>query len=114
VTNRRKPPNNGTVVIFHLLPGTTDEAVGEALSKYGTVRQVRSPPDRDTQRFVEFWDLRDAERAVKEMRGRVILNARVSVEYSLPGGCRKDPNALSEYRAPTVVRKTTAPLSMSF
>jgi hypothetical protein len=113
IKNRRKPPNNGTVVIFHLEPGTPDEAVREELSKYGVVRQVRSPPDRDTQRFVEFWDLRDAEAAIRGIKGKMLLNARVSVEFSLPGGYRKNLE-VSEWRPPTVVRRNAQPLTMSF
>jgi RNA recognition motif-containing protein len=114
ITDRKHPPNNGTIVIFHLAEGISDRQLREELAQFGAIRQIRSPPDRTTQRFVEFWDTRAAEAALRGLRGKVILNSRVSVEFSLPGGYRKNPEAFQGARAPVVVRRTAAPCTIEY
>jgi RNA recognition motif-containing protein len=113
IKDRKHPPNNGTIVIFHLLEGVSDGQLKEELSRFGQIRQIRSPPDRMTQRFVEFWDSRCAEAALRGLRGRIILNSRISVEFSLPGGYRKNPDVFQDARAPVVVRRTAVPCTIA-
>jgi RNA recognition motif-containing protein len=113
ITDRKRPPNSGTIVIFHLVEGITDEQLREELSRFGQIRQIRSPPDRKTQRFVEFWDLRHAAAALHGLRGRAILNSRVSVEFSIPGGYRKHPEMFQDARTPVVVRRTLVPCTIA-
>jgi RNA recognition motif-containing protein len=114
IVNRRRPPNNGTIVLFHLKPGLTDGEIEQEFSQYGEIRQIRSPPDRDTQRFVEFWDTRDALAALRGARGRTVLQSKISVEFSLPGGYRKYLEAVPENRLPTISRKTVVPCAINF
>jgi hypothetical protein len=114
IPNRRHPPNNGTIVLFHLKPGVTDDEIRAEFAQYGAVRQIRSPPDRDTQRFVEYWDTRDALAALRGTRGRTVLRSRISVEFSLPGGYRKHLEAIPENRLPTISRKTITPCTISY
>jgi RNA recognition motif-containing protein len=112
IVDRKRPPNNGTIVIFHLVEGIADDQLHEKLAPFGAIRQIRAPPDRTTQRFVEFWDTRHADQALRGLRGRTILNSRISVEFSLPGGYRKNPEAFQETRAPVVVRRRVAPCTI--
>jgi RNA recognition motif-containing protein len=112
IADRKRPPNNGTIVLFHLREGITDEELKSELVRFGDIRQVREAPDRNTQRFVEFWDTRAAEAALRGLRGRTLLNSRVSVEFSLPGGFRKNPEAFQNARAPVIVRRTVAPCTI--
>jgi RNA recognition motif-containing protein len=114
IKDRKHPPNNGTIVIFHLVEGISDAQLEGELKRFGEIRQIRSPPDRTTQRFVEFWDTRDAAVAVRGLRGKTILNSRISVEFSLPGGYRKNPEALQNARPPIVVRRTIAPCTIEY
>lgn len=90
VTNPRKPPNNGTIVIFHLPTAITDEELSTIFSQFGEIRQIRSTPLKQNQKFVEFYDIRNAEIALKSMNGQIIKKSRVSIEFSLPGGFRKN------------------------
>jgi RNA recognition motif-containing protein len=112
IKDRKRPPNNGTIVIFHLVEGIADDQLHEKLAPFGAIRQIRAPPGRTTQRFVEFWDTRDADEALHGLRGRTILNSRISVEFSLPGGYRKHPEAFQETRAPVVVRRRVEPCTI--
>jgi hypothetical protein len=113
IADRKRPPNNGTIVIFHLAEGIADAQLHERLAPFGAIRQIRAPPDRTTQRFVEFWDTRDADSALRALRGRTILNSRISVEFSLPGGCRRNPDAFQDARTPVVVRRSVAPCTIA-
>lgn len=89
ISNARKPPNNGTIVIFHLPTGVSDSHIMSVFSQYGEIRQIRGTPMRQTQRFVEYWDLRAAENALSSMNGKYFMGGRISIEFSLPGGFRR-------------------------
>jgi hypothetical protein len=102
IENPKKPPNNGTIVLFHLAPDVQDEMLTEEFGKYGEVRQVRATPHRTNQKFIEFWDSRDAQKAAEEMNGRWIFGTRIAVDFSLPGGCRK---MAEPPKVPTIQRK---------
>jgi hypothetical protein len=104
VENPRKPPNNGTIVIFHLKAGVSDDLIKEEFSHFGEIRQIRCAPMRQTQRFVEYWDTRAAGRALKGMKGKKVFDAKISVEFSLPEGYRKLQNLLPIPRLPTIER----------
>jgi hypothetical protein len=84
VVNRKQPPNNGTLVVFHLPPEITDAAIRAEFGRYGEIRQVRGTPHKPWQRFIEFWDARNAEAAMKE--GRQLFHGRIVMEFSLPNG----------------------------
>jgi RNA recognition motif-containing protein len=102
--NLQRPRNNGTVVLFHLRTDITDQELEEEFLWFGCVKQIRSAPGRAGQKFIEFWDKRDAERALKCIKGKRICNSKVSIEYSFPGGSRRVPAACSNQRLPTIER----------
>lgn len=47
---------------------------------------MRETPWKGHHKFVEFFDVRDAARALKEMDGQDIGGRRVQIEFSRPGG----------------------------
>jgi hypothetical protein len=87
--NRSNPPNNGTIVLFRLPPGVTDEQLTAEFSQYGEIREIRRAPQKETPRFIEFIDLRAAQKAKDEGHGKMVFGAKLSIEFSLPGGTRK-------------------------
>ena len=50
------------------------------------MKEFRETPLKKHQRFVEYFDVRDAAKAVKEMNGKEIHGKPVVVEFSRPGG----------------------------
>uniref|UniRef100_A0A803M6Z4 RRM domain-containing protein n=1 Tax=Chenopodium quinoa TaxID=63459 RepID=A0A803M6Z4_CHEQI len=52
----------------------------------GAVKELRETPMKRQQRFVEFYDVRDASRALVEMNGKEINGRSVMIEFSRPGG----------------------------
>lgn len=89
IRDPKKPPNNGTIVIFHLPAGITDDQIIAIFGQFGEIRQIRGTPTKTQQRFVEYFDTRHAEAALLSMSGKYVMGARVSIEFSLPGGFRR-------------------------
>ena len=55
----------------------------------GAVKEVRETPLKRHQRFIEFYDVRDAAMALREMKGKEIYGKQVDIEFSRPGGYGK-------------------------
>jgi RNA recognition motif-containing protein len=89
IDDPKKPPNNGTIVVFHLPQGVSSSDIEATFGQFGEIRQIRGTPTKPTQRFIEFWDIRAAERALNGFSGKYLLGSRVSIEFSLPGGFRR-------------------------
>ncbi|XP_022996750.1 protein terminal ear1-like [Cucurbita maxima] len=78
--------NQGTVVIFNLELDVSASTLREIFERFGPVKEFRETPLKKHQRFVEYFDVRDAAKAVKEMNGKEIHGKPVVVEFSRPGG----------------------------
>lgn len=53
------------------------------------MKELRETPLKKHQRFIEFYDVRDAAKALKEMNGQEIYGKHVVIEFSRPGGHSK-------------------------
>ncbi|EOY00718.1 hypothetical protein QUC31_014149 [Theobroma cacao] len=78
--------NQGTVVVFNLDPGVSTSKLKEIFQAYGPVKELRETPLKKHQKFVEFFDVRDAAKALREMNGKEINGKQVVIEFSRPGG----------------------------
>ncbi|XWS22710.1 hypothetical protein CRYUN_Cryun29cG0059400 [Craigia yunnanensis] len=78
--------NQGTVVVFNLDPGVSTSKLKDIFQAYGPVKELRETPLKKHQRFVEFYDVRDAAKALREMNGKEINGKQVVIEFSRPGG----------------------------
>lgn len=64
----------------------------------GPVKELRETPSKKHQKFVEFYDVRDAAKALKEMNGKEIHGKPIVIEFSRPGGhSRKFMNAMAAH-----------------
>lgn len=50
------------------------------------MKELRETPLKRQHRFVEFYDVRDAARALSEMNGKELHGKRLVVQFSRPGG----------------------------
>ena len=89
ISDPKNPPNNGTIVIFNLPTGITDDQIQTIFGQFGEIKQIRGTPTKLQQKFVEFYDTRAAENALMSLSGRYVMGCRVSIEFSLPGGFRR-------------------------
>ncbi|KAE8716158.1 Terminal EAR1-like 1, putative isoform 2 [Hibiscus syriacus] len=88
--------NQGTVVVFNLHPGVSNSELRDIFQAYGPVKELRETPLKKHQKFVEFYDVRDAAKALREMNGKEVNGKQVVIEFSRPGGySRKFFNANS-------------------
>ena len=90
IDDPKKPPNNGTIVVFHLLNGMNDQHIESYFGQFGEIRQIRGTPTKPNQRFIEYFDTRAAEAALSGLSGKYVMGSRVSIEFSLPGGFRRN------------------------
>ncbi|KAA8533239.1 hypothetical protein F0562_033228 [Nyssa sinensis] len=78
--------NQGTLVIFNLDPDVSAGSLKEIFEAFGPVKELRETPLKRQQRFVEFYDVKDAAKALKEMNGKEIHGKHAVIEFSRPGG----------------------------
>ncbi|XP_016497869.1 protein terminal ear1 homolog [Nicotiana tabacum] len=78
--------NQGTLVIFNLDSHTSSTYLRDIFQAFGNVKELRETPMKRHQRFVEFYDVRDAARALTEMNGKEIDGKQLLIEFSRPGG----------------------------
>ncbi|KAH9606169.1 hypothetical protein KSS87_014484 [Heliosperma pusillum] len=55
--------NQGTIVIFNLDPNVSAPSLKNVFKVFGAIKELRETPMKRQQRFVEFFDIRDASRA---------------------------------------------------
>ncbi|GAV59784.1 RRM_1 domain-containing protein/RRM_2 domain-containing protein [Cephalotus follicularis] len=79
--------NQGTIVVFNLDSDVSSTTLKDIFGVFGAVKELRETPLKKQQRFVEFYDIRDAAKALKEMNGKELQGKHVVIEFSRPGGC---------------------------
>jgi hypothetical protein len=111
-----KVENCGTIVIFGLNPGTSIDQLSLAFGQFGNIREIRRSPGNDRNAFIEFWDLRSAERAVIGTNHKKIsaLGVRISTEFSIPGGFRKIAPKVLKDVVPSIERRDRKSSILSF
>jgi hypothetical protein len=88
VANPKKPPNNGTIVLFRVPTSVTNGMIAREFAPFG-VREVRDTPTKPDQKFVEFWDSRGAEQARRSIDGKWKWGTKIAADFSLPGWYRR-------------------------
>ncbi|XP_073100779.1 protein terminal ear1 homolog isoform X2 [Elaeis guineensis] len=79
-------PNHGSLVVFNLDPSVSSLALREIFQPFGAVKDAKEMASRPHHRVVEFFDTRDAARALSELNGKEILGRRLVLEFFRPGG----------------------------
>ncbi|KAG1358920.1 Protein terminal ear1 [Cocos nucifera] len=87
-------PNHGSLVVFNLDPSVSSLALREIFQPFGAVKEVKEMASRPHHRVVEFFDTRDASRALSELNGKEILGRRLVLEFFRPGGQTRRSDAL--------------------
>lgn len=78
--------NQGTLVVFNLDNSTSAEDIRALFSKVGDVKEIRATPNKKHHKFVEFYDVRDAEKAMHLLNKTEVAGKRIKIEISRPGG----------------------------
>ncbi|KAJ8479012.1 hypothetical protein OPV22_022739 [Ensete ventricosum] len=85
-----KDMNQGTLVIFNLDPSVSNEDLRKIFGAYGEVKEIRETPHKRHHKFIEFYDVRAAEAALRSLNKSDIAGKRIKLEPSRPGGARRN------------------------
>jgi RNA recognition motif-containing protein len=81
--------NQGTLVVFNLDPSISNDDLHGIFGAHGEIKEIRETPHKRHHKFVEFYDVRGAEAALKALNRCEIAGKRIKVEPSRPGGARR-------------------------
>lgn len=108
VTDKKHPPNNGTIVVFNLPENASDNEIRNIFQSFGQIKDIRKTPNKNTQRFIEFYDTRSSRKAKNIMKKKKIVIAgkdcHINIEYSLPGNYRSNYEKYYNHSIPTIQR----------
>lgn len=110
VIDKKNPPNNGTIVVFNLPENVINADVLSNFNSFGDIRDIRKTPNKKSQRFIEFYDSRSAQKARNDMKKKKLRIAnylcKINVEFSLPGNYRVNSEKYYNHNIPTIQRRT--------
>ncbi|KAK2989458.1 hypothetical protein RJ640_023616, partial [Escallonia rubra] len=84
-----KDINQGTLVVFNLDASVSNDDLRQIFGTYGEVKEIRETPHKRHHKFVEYYDVRAAEAALKSLNRSDIAGKRIKLEPSRPGGARR-------------------------
>ncbi|XP_076939980.1 protein MEI2-like 2 [Bidens hawaiensis] len=84
-----KDINQGTLVVFNLDPSVSCEDLLQIFGAYGEVKEIRETPHKRHHKFIEYYDVRAAEAALRSLNRSDIAGKRIKLEPSRPGGARR-------------------------
>ncbi|KAJ7532725.1 hypothetical protein O6H91_13G016700 [Diphasiastrum complanatum] len=84
-----KDINQGTLVVFNLDASVSNDDLRQIFGVYGEVKEIRETPHKRHHKFIEFYDVRAAEAALRALNRSDIAGKRIKLEPSRPGGTRR-------------------------
>ncbi|KAL5791594.1 hypothetical protein ACOSP7_000188 [Xanthoceras sorbifolium] len=84
-----KDTNQGTLVVFNLDSSVSSDELREIFGVYGEIREIRETPHKRNHKFIEFFDVRAAEAALRALNRSDIAGKQIKLEPSRPGGARR-------------------------
>ncbi|KAH9325647.1 hypothetical protein KI387_005825, partial [Taxus chinensis] len=84
-----KDVNQGTLVVFNLDASVSNDELRQIFGAYGEVKEIRETPHKRHHKFIEFYDVRAAEAALRNLNRSDIAGKRIKLEPSRPGGARR-------------------------
>ncbi|TMW90925.1 hypothetical protein EJD97_015035 [Solanum chilense] len=85
-----KDVNQGTLVVFNLDPSISNDDLRRVFGPYGEIKEIRETPYKKHHKFIEYYDVRAAEAALRSLHKRDIAGKRIKLEPSRPGGARRN------------------------
>ncbi|XP_062187235.1 protein terminal ear1-like [Phragmites australis] len=78
--------NRGSLVVLSPMPGVSLADLRQVFQTFGDLKDVRESAQRPSHKFVDFFDTRDAARALAELNGRELFGRRLVIEFTRPSG----------------------------
>ncbi|GAB2280771.1 hypothetical protein Dimus_015397 [Dionaea muscipula] len=83
-----KDVSHGTLLVFNLDSSISNDDLRQILGIYGEIKEIQEAPSRN-KKFIEFYDVRAADAALRALNQTDIAGKRINLEPSRPGGARK-------------------------
>ncbi|KAJ6748315.1 RNA RECOGNITION MOTIF-CONTAINING [Salix purpurea] len=83
-----KDLNQGTLVVFNLDSSVSIDEICQIFGVYGEIKEILESPQKHHHKFIEYYDIRDAEAALSALNRSDIAGKQIKVESSLLGGTR--------------------------
>ncbi|XP_072963804.1 protein MEI2-like 4 isoform X2 [Typha angustifolia] len=90
-----KDINQGTLVVFNLDSSVSNDDLQQIFGTYGEIKEIRETPHKCHHKFIEFYDIRAAEAALRALNRSDIAGKKIKLEHSRPGGARRMMQQLS-------------------
>lgn len=102
--------NQGTLVIFNLDMTISNAQLIQLFGAYGEIKEIRESPNKK-HKFIEFFDVRKAEEAMKHLNKTEVYGRKIKIEPSRPGGANKQDSFRERKNSYTFYNKvsTSAP-----
>ncbi|XP_043687251.1 protein MEI2-like 4 isoform X3 [Telopea speciosissima] len=84
-----KDINQGTLVVFNLDSSVSNDDLCQIFGAYGEIKEIRETPHKHHHKFIEFYDVRAAEAALRALNRSDIAGKCIKLEPSRPGGARQ-------------------------
>ncbi|XP_057950020.1 protein MEI2-like 4 isoform X2 [Malania oleifera] len=84
-----KDINQGTLVVFNLDSSISNDELHQIFGVYGEIKEIRETPHRSHHKFIEYYDVRAAEAALRALNRSDIAGKRIKLEHSRPGVARR-------------------------
>ncbi|GMN49372.1 hypothetical protein TIFTF001_018531 [Ficus carica] len=110
-----KDVNQGTLVVFNLDSSVSNDELRQIFGVYGEIKEIRETPHRSHHKFIEFYDVRAAEAALRELNRSDIAGKQIKLEPSRPGGTRRlgqqFPNDLEQDECSLYLLQSSPPIN---
>ncbi|KAL3655905.1 hypothetical protein CASFOL_000301 [Castilleja foliolosa] len=84
-----KDVNQGTLVVFNLDSSVSNDELREIFGVYGDVKEIREAPHMAHHKFIEFYDIRAAESALRALNRSDIAGKQIKLEPGRLGGSKR-------------------------
>ncbi|CAL9190820.1 unnamed protein product [Musa hybrid cultivar] len=81
--------NQGILAVFNLRPSLSTEDIAQMFGAYGEIKEIWETPHKRHHKFIEFYDVRAAEAALRSLHDTEIAGMRLKIEPSSHGGTRR-------------------------
>ncbi|EDR26847.1 hypothetical protein EDI_341780 [Entamoeba dispar SAW760] len=81
--------NQGTIVVFNIEYSITNTQLKDVFGRYGDIKEIRETPNKKHHKFIEYYDLRNAQKAIEKLNHFEMKGRKIKIEPSRPGGIRQ-------------------------
>lgn len=77
--------NQGTLILYNLSPSVTKDNIHQMFGAYGGIKKIWEAHDKNYIKFIEFYDVRDADAALIALNMTHVAGKQIMIEKCIPG-----------------------------